>query len=621
MPRIGPRVGIGLMVIIAMMVIAGLGVARHGWRRGADLMALGSSAYAEGDWSRAAQLARRRLKAVPGDLEALRLLARSTARLGGDGPANAMFARIGPDALQPEDLLLLGKGLDRAGRKAEAGRVWEKALRLGPDHAETLEQLVIRDTAQNRLAEATRLAERLARQPGWELRGELDLGALRAELDDPAGAVDVLRRALARPEAARLDRSMGVRYRNLLARSLLRTGRPGEARGVLQELLARGADPQASWLLSRAALLEGDLPGASAALAAAGSYRAEHPLESEPGPFVGEARCAACHPDVFRASRASRHAATLGRGKPLAALPYPSGPIADPDDPSVRHAFRLEDGRVRFETRAGDQVLRAVVEYAFGSPDRYASLVGRDDGGRPYVLRLSHYEAGRDAGWVRTTGHTADAEGGQDFLGKPLDPLDGVQKCLFCHTTNPRAVLDGAGPESHDRAIGCERCHGPGALHEKAVATRFTDLAIIRPSEATAEGRIRLCGQCHSLHQELALPRTDPFWIRYQSTTLPWSRCYTESAGAFDCMTCHDPHHDADRSEARHNDRCLDCHARDSKGAWPGTTRDKDRPVRGSVCPVNPRNGCVGCHMPPFRSTALHATFTDHFIRVHPGKE
>src|SRR5262249_29425498 len=159
------------------------------------------------------------------------------------------------------------------------------------------------------------------------------------------------------------------------------------------------------------------------------------------------------------------------------------------------------------------------------------------------VLRLSRYQNGSDSGWVRTTGHTADAEEGHDFLGKPLDRPDGVLKCLFCHVTNPRAILDNAGPESHDRGIGCERCHGPGAIHEKAVDARFRDRAIVNPTEATGEGRLRLCGQCHSHHQPSPLPRTDPFWIRFQGTTLPWSRCYTESVGAFDCMSCHDPHH------------------------------------------------------------------------------
>ena len=158
-------------------------------------------------------------------------------------------------------------------------------------------------------------------------------------------------------------------------------------------------------------------------------------------------------------------------------------------------------------------------------------------------------------------------------------------------------------------------------MHEKAVAADFHDPAIVRPSEASAEGRIRLCGQCHSLHQELALPRTDPFWIRFQGTTLPWSRCYTESKGSFDCMSCHDPHHDNDRSEAHYDKRCLDCHAAVANSAKSASAKRPDRPVSASVCPVNPKHGCVGCHMPPFRSGPLHATFTDHFIRVHPERK
>ena len=48
-----------------------------------------------------------------------------------------------------------------------------------------------------------------------------------------------------------------------------------------------------------------------------------------------------------------------------------------------------------------------------------------DEEGRSRILRLSHYQNGpNDSGWVRTTGHTADAGGGHDFLGKamPLAP-------------------------------------------------------------------------------------------------------------------------------------------------------------------------------------------------------
>ncbi|HKI16235.1 MAG TPA: hypothetical protein VKA15_00060, partial [Isosphaeraceae bacterium] len=397
-------------------------------------------------------------------------------------------------------------------------------------------------------------------------------------------------------------------------------------------ILGDRPDPEASWLESRAALQQGKFNEAAAALKAAGTYRNQHPLESDPSSFVGETRCTSCHPRIAHLARSSRHTRTLIRGDALTNLPYPDHPIPDPDLPNVSHAFRREKQQVRFETRQNDRVQSAIVAYAFGSLDRYFSLVGPDDSGHPYILRLSHYDTGRDAGWLRTTGHTADASGGNDFLGKALDAVDGIQKCLFCHATDPKAVIDHSGPVANDRAIGCERCHGPGGNHLLAVAAKFPDLAIANATEATAAGRLRVCGQCHSYHQELALPRTDPFWIRFQGTALPWSRCYTESGGAFDCMTCHDPHHDSDRSDAQYNERCLSCHAGDRSDPKLGATR---RPKRlagrlagteheesggGPTCPINPSHGCVACHMPPFQSKPIHATFTDHYIRVHPER-
>ncbi len=276
----------------------------------------------------------------------------------------------------------------------------------------------------------------------------------------------------------------------------------------------------------------GDVPEATAALRLAGSYRAEHRMEPEPSPHSGEARCAECHPEIARDQQAGRHASTLVRGGDLAKLPYPDGPVPDPDDPAVVHRFRRDGDSIRFETEAGGAVRSAVIAYAFGSPDHYVSPVGPDDRGRPYILRLSHYATARDAGWVRTTGHTADASGSRDYLGKPLEGPDGLYKCLFCHATNPRSILEGTGPASRDRAIGCERCHGPGDSHVKAARAKLADLAIVNPAAATAEERVRLCGQCHSQHLALPSPppRTDPYWIRFQGTTLTWSRCYTESA-------------------------------------------------------------------------------------------
>jgi hypothetical protein len=195
--------------------------------------------------------------------------------------------------------------------------------------------------------------------------------------------------------------------------------------------------------------------------------------------------------------------------------------------------------------------------------------------------------------------------------------LDGVHKCLFCHATDPKSVLDRSGPAAADRAIGCERCHGPGGNHLRAVAAKLHDPAIVNPATAPAEGRVRVCGQCHSFHQQSPLPRTDLFWIRYQGTTLPWSRCYSESGGSLDCMTCHDPHHDTDRSETHYNAQCLSCHSNaPAKASVSGAESPAASATHHSTCPVNATSGCVGCHMPAIEIKPLHTTFSDHYIRV-----
>ncbi len=160
-----------------------------------------------------------------------------------------------------------------------------------------------------------------------------------------------------------------------------------------------------------------------------------------------------------------------------------------------------------------------------------------------------------------TSGQPPEAGPSRGVPGPPLDE-DGVRRCLVCHVTDPKAILDGSGACASDRAIGCERCHGPGANHLLAVEGKLveTDPAIARPTMAAGAPIVKLCAECHSPRgQEVA--RDDPMAVRFQGTTLTWSRCYTESGEALDCVTCHNPHRDASTSAAHYEARCLECHS------------------------------------------------------------
>ena len=69
---------------------------------------------------------------------------------------------------------------------------------LEPDHAETLDALSRYWAETGSMTDAVNAAECLRKQSGWQVRGDVRLGRLRAQLFDPAGAASVLTEALRR---------------------------------------------------------------------------------------------------------------------------------------------------------------------------------------------------------------------------------------------------------------------------------------------------------------------------------------------------------------------------------------------------------------------------------------
>jgi tetratricopeptide (TPR) repeat protein len=596
-----------ITAVLAIAIAAGAGGVFRWWtgRGVAGPVSEGLSAYAQGDWERSALLARRRLAKVPDDQDALQLAARTMARQERDKAAISTYSRLELKRMTAEDYFLLGRALSRTGQDDLALKSLEASRDADPDRLETLDELAQVYSRKDRPAAAEALARRLLREPGREARAQLMLGALRASQNDPAGAARALQRAFELdPDGKSVSPHPAGPLRLLLVRSLLQAAQPAEARRVLRAIPGSESDLESAWLLSRCFIQERDWARAAEALRAAGSYRGDHPLEPEPAPYVGEARCAGCHRPAHEALLTSRHSKTFARANEVQSVPWSDpSPLPDPGDPNVSHRFERREDGIHVETTVGDQVFRAVARYAFGSPDRYVTFTGPDEHGRSRMLRMSYYDSPKGAGWDISTGLVPHPARPDQFLGELMDPGDGERRCLGCHTTNFRAVEDRVGPESADHAMGCERCHGPGGHHVAAVEVDFPDPAIISPGRATDGTINRLCGQCH----DFTLPHgftgepDDPGWYRFHGARLEQSRCSIASGGRLHCVTCHDPHGRLETATAPYEAKCLSCHG-------PGKT----------TCPVNPAKGCVECHMPRVWRQPTHSFQSDHKIRIVP---
>ncbi len=184
--------------------------------------------------------------------------------------------------MQAEDLFLLGRGLLRGGQRSPGLDALCAAHDADPDHAETLDALLASGTERSNLLEAERLAQRLAQQPGWRAQGLLALGRIKYALLDPAAAAAALAQALKSESSLRSSTAEVRDARRLLARCLLASAEAAQARSQIEELLKSGPDTDASWLLSRALLMEGKTEEASAALKASGQSGDQDPMRRSP---------------------------------------------------------------------------------------------------------------------------------------------------------------------------------------------------------------------------------------------------------------------------------------------------------------------------------------------------
>jgi Cytochrome c554 and c-prime len=329
--------------------------------------------------------------------------------------------------------------------------------------------------------------------------------------------------------------------------------------------------------------------------------------------YVGAAVCVTCHASKasFKDS-AMAHAATH---------------VADAESlhQHGRLAFKIGAYNYEIADSGGKSVLRiskggtshsAVLLWAFGK-GRIAQTYVYEENGKLYESHLSFF-TGIQALDI-TPGHPrSEPPNLEEGVGR-LIPVEEKHRCFGCHTT-ASTTKNGFDPRTPFPGVTCEACHGPGAKHVAAIKSGDYEVelsSIMNPAHLKPVDSVDFCGACHRTWQDVALDspvRTGTLNVRFQPYRLESSRCWKEGKGdaRITCLSCHDPHQPLVMDPEAYDAKCLQCHL-----AATGGTKKSDNDDRRTACPIGVKL-CVTCHMPRFKNPLLHATFTDHWIRIAP---
>jgi Tfp pilus assembly protein PilF len=350
-----------------------------------------------------------------------------------------------------------------------------------------------------------------------------------------------------------------------------------------------------------------------------------------PTSYVGDAACSSCHVREATAYRQHAMAQSFHRwtranhvetplDKPL--FHTPTGFWYSVVDSGGR-LYQVE----RLIGPGGKRLheLSRRIDYVMGSG--YVALTYfTEENGRLFQLPLT---------WYRT--HGWDFSPGYEINNARFDRLM-PDRCIACHSSYPRTLPHLEGKYAEVRAgIGCERCHGPGALHVKERKAAVTpdsayDRTIVNPARLPLARRLDVCEQCHvhtavtvlregrndfsympsqPLHDQAAFFRSGDIDIVSHADRLKQSACFRASSTTsrpLECATCHDPHGPSPTPQNR-NQPCQSCHQ--------SAALERRLARSASLADHKPSSDCASCHMPTVQVKAVvHGAFTDHWIRV-----
>lgn len=349
--------------------------------------------------------------------------------------------------------------------------------------------------------------------------------------------------------------------------------------------------------------------------------------------FVGDAACESCHGAI--ADSYGKHP----MGRSMAAIGDLPAELrgGDLDDGQARILF--EQAGYRYEmVRRGGRVFHRESRVAddgrvLGSVEaEVTEALGSGEMATAFLLERDGYLFQSPATWYSQQHRWGLAPGYERREGRFDRQI--TPGCLFCHVDRVRHVEGTEGRyqtpifQGH-ASIGCERCHGPGALH---VADPDADSLIVNPARLGPSLREAVCQQCHlvgasaivrygrerdDFRPGLPLQEFLTIFVRGGDDAshpnadhveqMARSRCFLASQGALGCISCHDPHRKppAETRVAYYRDRCRTCHE--------PSTSDCALPIDRRM--VDGEENCIACHMPRASTTDVqHVATTIHAI-------
>lgn len=344
--------------------------------------------------------------------------------------------------------------------------------------------------------------------------------------------------------------------------------------------------------------------------------------------YIGSERCAACHQTQHESflltahSKAAQITDVADEPPPARFEHEPSGNV---------YEVKVVDGQMLhrefLRNDEGEQLAltQHPMVHTLGSGTHAKSYFFRDG---PFHLQSPITYFSDDEQWSMSPGYDEPVHRG---FRRTV-----TVTCVFCHVGSIEQIKRNPYKfEIVESKIGCERCHGPGELHEKRHLENLDwsgdDDTIVHPAELSRELAEALCHQCHTQGVQainvsgkndwdfrpgamITDYRVD-FQFRRGDNSMRLvghveqmhdSKCYTES-DTLTCITCHDPHDPPPVTDALdyYRNKCFQCHDNDSCG----------EPLDDRVA-VN-SNDCSKCHMPRGETNVSHFALHDHRIAVH----